>query len=317
MMSVYNGEKYIEAAVKSVLSQTYEDFEAIIVDDGSTDNSLNLLQSFVDERIRLICHSLRQGLTASLISAIRQAKGYFIARHDADDLSSPNRIEMQLAYLESNPDYVCCGTWYNVIDSRGQNKENEVRHPPIDYLAIMRYFGRGWNAICHGSALFRATTYTQSGGYNARWKYAQDFDLWVRMGKLGKIANLSQELYYWRDHNESISTAHLQDQLEAINRTLSEHLDLAKLPKNDYSSEYRSFLVCTAISVNKVLTYALHNQFNELETFLQRRKALYSYILEHDRFILNQTIEYITDCYESKGGSNSSLLELQLGRLGG
>ena len=119
-MSVYNGEKYLREAIESILNQTFTDFEFLIVNDGSTDSSLEIILSYPDERIRVIRNDRNIGLTKSLNKALQQAKGEYIARQDADDISLQNRFEEQLIYLEKHPEVALLGTSAYKIDERGE-----------------------------------------------------------------------------------------------------------------------------------------------------------------------------------------------------
>ncbi len=120
IMSVYNGDKYLREAIESILNQTFTDFEFIIVNDGSTDNSLEIIESYDDERIKTINNKKNIGLTKSLNKALKFAKGKYIARQDADDVSLPNRFEKQVEYLDSHPEVALVGTSVYLIDENGK-----------------------------------------------------------------------------------------------------------------------------------------------------------------------------------------------------
>jgi glycosyltransferase involved in cell wall biosynthesis len=142
VMSVYNGEKYLRQAIESILQQTYTDFEFIIIDDGSTDSSREIIQSYDDKRIRLVINEQNIGLTKSLNKGIRLAKGEFIARMDADDISLPQRFEKQVAYLDSHPEVGVLGTYANIIDHRGKIINNIIfptEHETILWTMLLFY----------------------------------------------------------------------------------------------------------------------------------------------------------------------------------
>jgi glycosyltransferase involved in cell wall biosynthesis len=123
VMSVYNGEKYLCEAIDSILNQTFENFEFLIVNDGSTDRTLEILQSYRDPRIKVINNERNIGLTASLNKGLKIAKGEYVARMDADDVSFPHRLEQQKAFLDRNPRVAMVGSWAEVIDESGKTQE--------------------------------------------------------------------------------------------------------------------------------------------------------------------------------------------------
>jgi glycosyltransferase involved in cell wall biosynthesis/radical SAM superfamily enzyme YgiQ (UPF0313 family)/spore maturation protein CgeB len=203
VMSVHNGEKHLDKAVKSILAQSYLNFELIIIDDASTDSSPEILKSFVDPRIKIITNSENLGLTASLNIGIRAASGKYIARMDADDISVPNRFALQLDYLEINPAVAVVGSSYFTIDEEGAvtgivnvlDKPADIRRD----LPRQNWFG-------HGSVMFRKSCLAEIGGYDERFVYAQDYDLFLRLSERYALANLMQPLYCWRVSANGISS---------------------------------------------------------------------------------------------------------------
>ncbi len=209
VMPVYNAERYIDKAIKSVLAQTYQDFEFIIIDDASTDNTSEILKRFDDPRIRTIKNPNNLGLTKSLNKAIREAKGTYIARMDADDISIPHRLETQLNFLKKNTDHALVGSSYYQIDDTGRiislvrvlSDDNEIRAG----LKKQNWFG-------HGSIMMLKSAFLQCGGYDESFKYAQDYDLWLRISEKYKVANIGEPLYQWRSTAGNISNARIQEQ---------------------------------------------------------------------------------------------------------
>ena len=209
VMSVYNAEKYIKEAIQSILNQTYQDFEFIIVNDGSTDNTLYVMEEVKDHRIKIINNPENIGLTRSLNKGIAASKGEYIARMDADDVSLPLRFETQIKFLSKNPEYALVGSSFYQIDEAGKTvsftkvltDNNEIH----SNLISQNWFG-------HGSVMMRKTAFLKCGGYSTEFKYAQDYDLWLRMIEKFKVANLDEPLYSWRMLKESISTNKKEDQ---------------------------------------------------------------------------------------------------------
>jgi len=199
IMSVYNSEKYLREAIESVLNQTFTDFEFIIVNDGSTDNSPKIIKSHNDERIRIINNEKNIGLTKSLNKALKQGKGEYIARQDADDVSLPNRFEMQVKYLESHPEVVLLGTSFYLIDETGEiTKKYVVLAKPTIKDLIKE------NQFSHGSVMVKKEIVDKLGGYNELFRYSQDYELWLRIAECYEVRNLRQILYKLRSHNENI-----------------------------------------------------------------------------------------------------------------
>ena len=211
VMSVYNGLPLVEGAIESILSQTLEDFEFIIVNDGSTDETLRYLLSMEasDARIRVIDQP-NSGLTRALIRGVAEARAPLIARMDADDLSLPERFEKQLAFLDANPDMVgaTCGVEY-VTE---QLERVVVRDCLYDTDAIPLYMAL-FNAIGgHGQMMYRKSSYQEAGGYDPDFRYSQDYDLWGRMLAIGTIGQTPGILYRVRIGHTSISTRHAEQQ---------------------------------------------------------------------------------------------------------
>ena len=199
IMSVYKGDKYLKEAIESILNQTFTDFEFIIVNDGSTDNSLEIIQSYDDERIKIINNEKNIGLTKSLNKALKQAKGEYIARQDADDVSLPNRFEEQVKYFEEHPEVVLLGTSVYLIGENEKivGKRIVLTKPSIKYLFKENQFN-------HGSVMFKKEIVNQLGGYNELIRYSQDYELWLRIAKYYEVRNLTQSLYKLRSHDANI-----------------------------------------------------------------------------------------------------------------
>jgi len=198
IMSVFNGEKYLREAIDSILGQTFTDFEFIIVNDGSTDNSLSIIKGYADKRIRLIDNEQNIGLTKSLNRAIKQARGEYIARQDADDISLPNRFEEQIKYFKKNPKVVLLGTGICRIDGNGKilGKTLAIAKPGKSLVKQ--------NQFNHGSTMFKSGVIRELGGYNELFKYCQDYELWLRLAKYYEVRNLPQILYQLRFHDEAL-----------------------------------------------------------------------------------------------------------------
>ena len=214
IMSVYNGADYIDAAIKSILSQTFKNFEFIIVNDGSTDDSLARIKSYNDKRITLIDQD-NMGLVLSLNRAIDISKAKIIARQDADDLSEKDRLEKEFKILNESPEVVLLGSSITTIDE--SSKIMNV-HKVLLNDAELKQELLFRSPFAHGSVMFRKTTFISSGGYiESDWP-AEDYGLWLRMSKYGKFINIDSPLYKYRENTSGISAKNQNSQIRAKER---------------------------------------------------------------------------------------------------
>jgi hypothetical protein len=202
VMTVYNGEKYLAAAIQSVLDQTYRDLELIVVDDGSSDRSSDIIGSFQDPRVVKISRSNR-GRVEALNTGIAATHGVYVACHDADDLSVPTRVELQVGYLDKHEDVALVGSNYHIIDARGGIVATTDVFTRPDDLELAEVAS---NQFGHGAVMIRSEVLRQVGGYDSRFKVAHDVDLWTRIGRTHRLANLATPLYLWRNVGEGLST---------------------------------------------------------------------------------------------------------------
>jgi hypothetical protein len=213
--SVYNGSRYLTESLHSVLAQQGVDFELVVVDDGSTDESPRLLADLAhaDSRVRVIRQD-NQGLTKALIHGCAEARGQFIARHDADDLSLPGRLARQAQLLNSDPRLSMASCWSQAIGPASEELFQVVR-PDDPVAATETLLAGAAGPPGHGSVMFRADDYQRAGGYRAAFRYAQDWDLWLRLAEHGRIAYHQAVLYAYRIMEGSIS-AHRRAQQEQL-----------------------------------------------------------------------------------------------------
>ena len=202
LMSVYNGEKYLRKAIESILKQTFTDFEFLIINDGSTDYSGEIFRSYSDPRIRFVSNSANRGLTRSLNTGLKLAKGEYVARIDADDVAFQNRLQVQVAFLDAHLDVCLLGGSYEVIDENGVVMSTEqVLADPLSIRFCLLFD----NPVCHSSVMFRRSAVLEVGGYDENVRIGQDFDLWNRLVTRGKIVQMDKPLVQLRRHNESVS----------------------------------------------------------------------------------------------------------------
>ena len=210
VMAAYNGERYIEESVRSILGQTLKNFEFIIVDDGSTDSTFDKLQQIDDSRLRIIRQS-NQGQTSALIAGIQQAKGDLIARLDDDDYSLPNRLMSQLKFMEAHPKVCLCGSRFQELN-RGNLATQRV--PFVQTNAEIKKIMSFYNPFAHSSVMFRRDAYSKVGGYLKKYKISMDYDLWLRLMDVGEVYNIDEPFTVVRLHNNSISMK--QERLKAL-----------------------------------------------------------------------------------------------------
>jgi len=210
LMSVYNAEAFLRAAIDSILAQTFQDFEFLIINDGSKDKSLKIIKSYNDSRIRLISRA-NKGLTYSLNEGLGLAHGEYIARQDADDISVPERLAKEVAYLDNHPRVGLVGSNYTHMDARGKTSitTNVFTHP--DDLKVCLIL---CNQYGHGSVMMRRSALDQAGNYDKRVGYVEDYDLWIRLSQVSDVANFEEPLYWWRKSDSSIVHSNLELQVQ-------------------------------------------------------------------------------------------------------
>ncbi len=204
IMPVYNGEKFLDEAINSILNQSFTDFEFIIIDDASTDNTSELLAQFAsyDKRIVLFKNKSNIGLTKSLNIALDIAKGKYIARQDADDISDSNRFQKQVEYLKQYPKIVLLGTQLYHLN---KNIKEIVSVLPLKNEELRFQLANESNCFCHGSVMFNRKIALIAKKYSEKFKVAQDYEFWTRLMEYGEIANLADFLYKWRVHPNQVT----------------------------------------------------------------------------------------------------------------
>ncbi len=213
VLPVYNALPYLEEAVASVLGQSFADFELIAIDDGSTDDSLAVLQRLADgdARLRIITRENR-GITPTLNEGIAAATGEFIARMDGDDICLPDRFARQVAFLDRHPEVVVVGGRFLVIDPEGRPLVT-MAMPPDHTEIDARHMGGRTMALCHPAAMIRRDAALAVGGYCEEYVNAQDIDFWLRLAEVGRLANLDEVLLKYRQHPKSVGYARRAQQV--------------------------------------------------------------------------------------------------------
>ena len=212
IMPAYNAEAYIREAVDSILAQTYSDFELIILDDGSKDSTADIIESYNDSRIRLVKKD-NEGVAATLNRGIQLAQGEFIWRHDADDISLPNKLHREISFLKDHPDCLLVATQVAFMTERSriawnkkQPKDQWFGNVPFQWVAFEDF--DPFSPITHGTALIRMKAFEKAGHYRKQFITSEDIDMWLRMMDFGPLAVLNDCLSLHRISGTSATAVH-------------------------------------------------------------------------------------------------------------
>ncbi len=229
IMSVFNGEDYLKESIESILEQTYRDFEFIIIDDGSNNETKEILKNFLkkDSRIKIITNKKNIGLTKSLNKALKITKCKYIARQDGDDVSLPQRLEKQIEFLENNPKIKILGSFGYGINQKGEILRKEI--PPTFFQEVKKNLIKK-NPFIHTSVIVERETLNRVGSYNERFETTQDYELWFRVLKIAKGENLPLFLVKKRYLSKMVS---LEKEKTQLKYTL--FLQKQAIKRGDYS----------------------------------------------------------------------------------
>ena len=226
-MAAYNAAQFIEKSIQSILNQTFNDFELLIVDDGSTDNTLEIIRSFTDDRITIIENKINRGLIYTRNLAIQYARGTYLAIQDSDDISLPNRLERQFEILNQNQNIALIGSKAYTIDDQDNLLDKKLDVLKGSKLLKAQLFFE--NTFVHSSIMMRMSIFKEIGGYQT-YPSAEDYELFIRISEKYNVENLDEYLVYYRVHNNSFSTVK-QDLLNQQIRLIKEK-QLTKLGIN-------------------------------------------------------------------------------------
>lgn len=246
ILPTYNGSQRIEMAIKSVLDQKYSNWELLVLDDGSIDNTALIVDNFVkqDNRIRYIKNEVNLGIQKTLNKGLREAKGEYIARIDDDDVwSDENKLLEQVSFLEKNKEYVLVGTGVVIVD---ENDNELFRYllPEKDVEIRKKILGK--NCFIHSSVLFKKANVLNMGGYDEslNTRHVEDYDLWLRLGLLGKFANLPTYAVRFKLHNASISARNKIEQYNKIFKVI-----------NNFKGKYPNYLISYLRGLARIVVY--------------------------------------------------------------
>lgn len=271
IMSVHNENRFLNSSIKSILSQTFFNYEFIIIDDGSNIETKKILNYYrkKNKKIKIITNKKNLGLTKSLCRAIKFAKGKYIARIDADDISLKDRLKNQYEWLEKSSNRVMCGTNYFFLKNNSSllKMSSDFGNNNIKRNMIFK------NCFQHSSVMFKLSTYKKVGGYDINFKYSQDYALWSKIIHQGEVDNLKKRLIIKREHKNSISSKYLNEQT----------LFSIFISCNNFNFVKKKFFLNAKDSLKKNLAHLKSkkylNSFYKALVFLNRRKLDKKYYL--------------------------------------
>lgn len=241
IMAVHNGERYLREAISSILGQTFTDFEFIIIDDGSSDQSPEIILSFNDPRIIFLRNERNLGLTISLNRGLDVARGDYIARMDSDDISLPERLAKQVAFMDAHPQVGACSTWALDINEAGQiiGERNTLVGEQLD-----NFYWR--TSLIHPAAMIRFAG-RDDLRYDQNIRYSQDYDFWLRIRSQSKLENLPEHLLLYRVHQQSITATRSEKQITIAYEAFCRHIGTRAI-------SYKAFLslMSHSLDVNPV-----------------------------------------------------------------
>jgi len=218
LMPVYNGEQYLREAIDSILEQTFKDFEFLIINDGSTDRSREIVESYYDPRIRLVHNESNIGLIATLNKGLELARGEYIARMDSDDISYSERLEIQVNFMDFHKQIIACGTWAKFINTEGEIV-HYGRSPAGKKMENLFWIP---SPIIHPTVMIKRQPLGQLR-YND-YQYSEDYDFFLNLKAKGKIDNISEYLLSYRQHDKNITSRHRIIQLKNSYDVFTKHI---------------------------------------------------------------------------------------------
>ena len=215
LMPVYNAGLYVYEAVESVLQQSYTDYELLIIDDGSSDDTLQKITMFDDPRIRIVKNETNMGLVHTLNRGIQLAEGEFIARMDGDDICLPHRLERQINYMEQHPNVGMCGSHVQVIHS---GEVWELPQDPNELKVLLMFH-------CTSVMIRKNVLDDNELYYDLHYSHAEDYDLWVRLAEVTQLTNIPEVLLMYRQHDTQVSKVHHAAQVHNADRVRMRQLN--------------------------------------------------------------------------------------------
>ena len=296
VISAYNAQIYISKALDSVLNQSYKKFEILVLDDHSTDNTLNILKKYSKKfpnKIKIFKNKKKIGLTKSLIKLINKAKGKYIARLDADDFWHKDILKFHSQWLIKRTNNVLIGSSGYKVDSKdkivGNFNLKNLNHSELKKKLLFK------NYFLHSSTMFKKKYYNKVGGYNPFFKFAQDYDLWCKLSTVGQIKNTNRNLVFLRQLNTSITSRNKKEQSIFA-------LIISCIYKNKKNINFKNNNLL--VSIRKLKKITSKNHFNSLcylyseylpedlsKKFLDLNLSMIKYLLKDKNFFFRATIK--------------------------
>lgn len=267
VLPVYNCSLYIEEAIKSILNQTVQDFEIIIIDDCSVDNTVKIIQSIGDSRIKLILKEQNKGLIDSLNIGFKEAQGKYIARMDGDDISLPDRFQKQLEILENNSDIKVCGCWLQRFGNSNEIIKHKEFHDEIVARLLLSC------SMSMGAVMFDRKTFSRYN-FDENKKHVEDYDFWARVAWSGKFYNIQEVLYFYRAHDTQVTEVY-----NKIQRQGDIGIKLFLFKKLNYNTEiFSDELITKMLLLNQpieIKEFKLFLKWLDQLTFLNKQFQIY------------------------------------------
>ena len=308
LLPVYNGEKYLEEAVQSILAQTLPDFELIILDDGSLDSSRKIAEEFAlrDSRVRVISRK-NKGLVPTLNEMIDLANGKYLARMDADDISLPDRLKEQYEFMENHPEVGVCGSWY---ENFGSGTDSSLCCPPVshDLIKASLLFGP---ELAHPSVFIRKSVLGNDIRYNPEYLYCEDYKLWIELIDRTHFAVIPKVLFKYRIHENQVTEKFEIKSVQNRYRVEAEYfarlkIDLNEedamiihgrlLPKHDTYARFNE-LIKTILANNR-----RHNYLNQQA--LEKTISRYYETIMHRKYGLGLFFMYLSNDFRKESSAS-------------
>jgi glycosyltransferase involved in cell wall biosynthesis len=285
VLAVYNGELYLKEAIDSILSQTFDDFELILINDGSTDRTENIIKSYSDPRIVYVLNEENKGLVYSLNRGISLSRGKYIARMDSDDIALPERFRIQYDYMESHPEVGVCGSYIEAFFNVNPQR-SIVRFPQTDHL--IRTYAFFQPPFSHPSVMLKRAVFVDNHvEYSGKYLHAEDYALWVELLKHTLAHNIPLVLLYYRVHNDSITVNTRRDR-NFMNAIL---IQQEYLQQNNITISLDDTLLFSRF-VNRHLKYDLRKE--DLPAMDRIVKLFFTQLLENGRCYYTPAMDFIS-----------------------
>jgi hypothetical protein len=297
LMPVYNGEEFLREAVESILGQTFPDFELLVINDGSTDGSAEILRNMSDPRMRLVHNERNMGLIATLNRGFELAQGEYLARMDCDDVSRPERLARQVDYLDRNRAIGLCGAWFRKFGPGG-DKVVRWETEPEGVRASMLFA----SSVAHPTVMLRREAFvSRQLRYDPEFPHAEDYDLWARAMSFMDMANLPEVLLDYRVHPHQVTQRLSQAQVESAGKVRLRLLREAGFdPSPEEFRVHQAVSICAPLGIDDLFRKA-----DEWLCTLKRRNDMKKVYREPDfsRLLLERWIIFVKKCWGCGGAS--------------